>query len=116
MTAHAGGVAVMRECLPPSALGMGEDHLRALQQALAAQGIQADLRMGAWPRLRVYGTACGTSSADDDFDNSVVAISRQGGWWFAWPWAEPISPVTSLAAAIDKITDVVGGPCLVGEG
>lgn len=86
----------------------GEDNLFALQLELSAQGVKADLdTCTAWPRLRVYGEA-EINPRLAEFDNSVVAVSYDGEWWFSWPWAEKISPVTDVKAAAELIIRTVG--------
>ena len=85
--------------------------LSMLQRALARRGMICDLETQAvWPRLRVHSPYEVSQLSVADFENSVVAAPFDDGWWFAWPWAEKISEVTSVRAAADQIALELGGP------
>jgi len=86
-----------------------ELHLIALRDELVGRGVRCELDdRGLWPRLRIY---CPAESATSEFDNNVVAAPISGRWYFCWPWAIPIGPVSRVAqAAGDIITDLgIGG-------
>jgi hypothetical protein len=94
-----------------AAWDLGADHLRALQAALTRRGMRCDLDTRAvWPRLRVHSPYEASPPSVADFENSVIAAEFDGGWWFAWLWAEKISDVTQAQAAADRIALELDGP------
>jgi hypothetical protein len=87
-----------------------EEHLASLRDELARHGVRCALDdRGVWPRLRIY---CPGEGATAEFDNNVVAAPIVGRWFFFWPGAEPIGPVTGVADAAGRIIDDL---CLDGD-
>ena len=66
----------------------------ALHGELSRRGLRCELiGHGVVPRLRVYPR--GDTGGTEEFDNNIVAVPLGGGWFYCWPWAEPIGPVTA---------------------
>ena len=83
-----------------------EQHLAALRDELARRGVRCELdARGIWPRLRIY---CPGETPGADFDNNVLTAPIGDWWWYCWPSATPIGPVTCLTQAAETIIDELG--------
>jgi hypothetical protein len=82
--------------------GLGARYLAVLRDELSGRGVRCELIGGGIvPRLRVYEP--GENSGAAEFDNNVVAVPLGGVWFYCWPWAEPIGPVTRPGQAAQAI-------------
>jgi hypothetical protein len=82
-------------------------YLTALRGELTGRGMRCELAdHGITPRLRVYPP--GETGSGEEFDNNIVAVPFGGGWFYCWPWAEPIGPVTRPAQAAQAILADLG--------
>jgi hypothetical protein len=91
---------------PNQGVDQYEQHLIVLRDELAGRGVRCALEaQGVWPRLRIY---CAGEGASAEFDNNVVAAPLAGQWFYFWPWAEPVGPVTRLTQVAGNIIEDLG--------
>ncbi|MEU4574641.1 hypothetical protein [Nonomuraea sp. NPDC023979] len=74
-------------------------HLSSLQKLLQEQGLHARLltQPGELPRLRVINPRA-TSLCE-----VITAAPARGVWSFWWSWEEPITPVSEVANAAQRV-------------
>ena len=86
---------------------LGARYLTMLRGELSGRGVRCELiDYGIVPRLRFYEP--GDTGGAADFDNNIVAVPLGGGWFYCWPWAEPIGPVTRPRQAAQAILTDLG--------
>lgn len=93
----------MPEPIPADVADQAAAHLAHLQALLEKRGMHARVltQPGRLPRLRVINPDCATLC------EVVTAAPLDGEWSLWWSWAEPITCVGEMAAAVERIAHVL---------
>ncbi|MEU6715763.1 hypothetical protein ABZ897_30225 [Nonomuraea sp. NPDC046802] len=93
----------MPEPTTPTAAAQAATHLTSLQELLQNLGLHTRLltRDERLPRLRVINPEATTLS------EVITAAPKENQWLFWWSWAQPITEVTHLTTAADRICRVL---------
>ncbi|GAA4102236.1 hypothetical protein [Nonomuraea soli] len=93
----------MPEPIPGDVADRAATHLTRLKALLEERGLHARVltQPGRLPRLRVINPGCASLC------EVVTAAPLDGEWSLWWSWAEPITDVDEMTAAVERIAHVL---------